>query len=127
MNPRVSRAPKTCARADTGWAPQVLDSPALRRMVGADPLLRAQFGRHFRSLAADFAAAMQIAVDQAEWAVASVLARRLASGASAVGALALGACCEHLELAYARRDQPAAAALMVHFECQLALADAWLR
>jgi hypothetical protein len=113
-------------QGDACWAPPVLDAAALRRLFGDDAALRAQFGQHFLAHAGNVAAAIRIAAAQGDCAIGSVLARRLASPAYAVGALALGACCEQLELAFARHAIDTAAELMAHLECQIALAGAWL-
>jgi hypothetical protein len=117
---------ETARQGDGSWAPRVLDAAALRRLAGDDAVPRAQLARHFMTHACRGAAAMRIAADRCNWAAGSALARRLASPACAAGALALGACCEQLELAFVRRDSVAVAELMAHLECQIALVGAWL-
>ena len=104
----------------------VLDRSVLAQLIGHDPAVLAEFHQHFVLSAQATGDEVHQAAAQADWATVGALAHRLKSSARAVGALALGACCDTLEHAGRAGDGPAVPGLLRRFDDALARALARL-
>ena len=118
----VSAAPD----AGAGSAFAVLDPSVLARVIGDDPVLQAEFQRHFLVLAQTAEGEIRAAAAAADWSAVTAIAHRLKSSARTVGALALGEACAGLEQAGEGRDGAVVTVRQSEFGSALAAAGARL-
>jgi PAS domain S-box-containing protein len=98
----------------------VLDEKALPLLVGDEPAVLSEFRQRFMVSALSTMGEMRVAMAAGDLADLAGLAHRLKSSSNAMGAMALGACCEELERAGASSSSSLMHALMVHMEDALA-------
>lgn len=101
-------------------APTVMDERSLALLVGDDPEVLADFRQRYMISALSTMDEMRVAMAAGDFARMSALAHRLKSSSRAMGAMALGACCEEVERAGASCSGSLMHALMVHMEDALA-------
>ncbi|HEX7437635.1 MAG TPA: EAL domain-containing protein [Caldimonas sp.] len=117
--PSAPTAPPSPAAAPDARDLPAFDPTALARLIGDDSELLAEFGRDYLASARALADEVRTASAQGEWAQVGAVAHKLKSSSRAVGALALGDCCERLELAGQAGDAEAVRALQPGFEATL--------
>ena len=110
--------PSPAAAPDARGLP-ALDPTALAKLIGDDSELLAEFRRDYLASARASADEVRTASAHGEWAQAGAVAHKLKSSSRAVGAFALGDCCERLELAAKVGDGEAVRALQPGFEAAL--------
>ena len=99
---------------DAGTAP-VLDKSVLTALIGDDDAIVAELIEEFRLSLDEGQRELTDAIENTEWETAGRVAHRLKSSSRAVGALALGDCCEQLEQAGKHGDGAAVRALLPDF------------
>lgn len=85
--------------SDGTTASEILDISVLTGLVGDDPEVIAELVHDFLRSLEQGKTQLRQAVATADWLTAGAVAHRLKSSSRAVGALALGECCERLERA----------------------------
>ena len=119
-----SDASITSAAQDTVSKP--LDVSVLAALVGDDPGMISEFLHDFRSSATQIAAEMKSAYGAGQAVQVGALAHKLKSSARSVGALALGELCAEIEQAGKAGQIKVLAALLSHFEVEMAAVDKYL-
>ncbi len=79
--------------------PSVLDISVLVGLVGNDPSMIEEFVRDYRHSAEQACSQLRLSVSARDHQAIAAVAHRLKSSSRAIGALALGTCCERLEQA----------------------------
>ena len=98
----------------------VMDEKALPLLVGEEPEVLEEFRQRYMISALSTMDEMREAMGAGQFAQLAALAHRLKSSSRAMGALALGACCEDVERAGAASSPSEMHALMVRMEEALA-------
>jgi HPt (histidine-containing phosphotransfer) domain-containing protein len=98
----------------------VMDEKALPLLVGDEPEVLEEFRQRYMISALSTMDEMREAMGAGQFAQLAALAHRLKSSSRAMGALALGACCEDVERAGAASSPSEMHALMVRMEEALA-------
>jgi PAS domain S-box-containing protein len=114
VDPRPPRSEAAASAIAPGLP--VVDTAVLAQLVGSDPALIAEFLRDYLESSKKTGAEIQAAFAGGDWAAVGALAHRLRSSSRSVGALALGECCEKLELVGTADDVSTIAALLADFE-----------
>ncbi|WP_295408653.1 ATP-binding protein [uncultured Thiocystis sp.] len=111
--------PGTLAEPGDG-PPATLDPTVLPSLVGENPARLARFRQHYRRCAHQLAEELRADLASGDWTGVSDRAHQLKSASRAVGALALGEICDHLEQAGSAGDGEAIQSLALGFETNLA-------
>jgi PAS domain S-box-containing protein len=98
----------------------VMDEKALPLLVGDEPEVLEEFRQRYMISALSTMDEMRVAMAAGQFASLAALAHRLKSSSRAMGAMALGACCEEVERAGAASSPSEMHALMVRMEEALA-------
>jgi HPt (histidine-containing phosphotransfer) domain-containing protein len=103
-----------------------VDVNVLKKLVGDDEATIREFLQDFRSSSARIATGLRTACAAGEAKAAGDIAHKLKSSARSVGALALGELCAAIEQAGKAGQTAKLAALLTHFEVELAAVDQYL-
>lgn len=98
-----------------------VDINVLKKLVGDDKTIIAEFLHDFRISAGKIAAELRIAYTRGDTMATGAAAHKLKSSARSVGAMALGELCAEMELAGKAGQHEKLAALLPHFEAELIL------
>lgn len=104
-----------------------LDVNVLKDLIGTDELVVCDFLQEFRRGTRPIAAALRLACQAGEMALAGALAHKLKSSCRSVGAAALARLCNDLEAAGKGGDSQAVAVLLPAFEQELVSVEYFLQ
>ena len=104
-----------------------VDSDALARLVGDDPIVLDEFFADFVRTALQAGVALEGAVQAGDRRQAGAVAHRLKASARAVGAMRLGDLCADLESVAAGADDAALGAALFPIQAEMASVCSWVR